>query len=99
MFKQTALILATAIAASGALAQQLQLNSPASPELAGIEATGGKLAPGAASHLTRIGETGPRFNNDMTTADGGVKAQRRSRTEYANVMGMSLTAWLVSRPQ
>jgi len=90
MYKQTALILAAALAAGGAFAQQV-LPTPASAFVAATtEVQGSKLASVPIADAVEA---------DRDAGQGGAaKGQRRIRKEYPNVMGMSLTAWLGSRP-
>ena len=90
MFKPTAIIIAAAIAAGGAFAQELQKTLPAAPPAAST---------GIASASARAAAAGPapEYTDARRSepADAGSgKAKRRPRKEYPNVMGMTITEWL-----
>lgn len=99
MLKRTAFVLAAAIAAGSAFAQQLSPSSPDMPVGASIEAKGSELVSESTGGLPLLGKTVEIFDSEPTAPECSSKNPRRPRKEYPNVMGMSLSAWLVSRPQ
>lgn len=100
MFKSTALILVASLAAAAADIAWAEPETPATfvaPVVAASEVE--SLLPLAGSSDGTVQTIEVRAAKDTTRALASrAQAQGRVRKEYPNVMGMSLTTWIKSRP-